>query len=154
MILTRVSTRRKAREKALQILYRVDIAEGGPEENFIPDAETRFSPLATIGPEAVKYCETLVSGVIGCLKEIDSVIEAASENWKVDRMAVVDRNIIRIAVYELKYSPDVPYRVVIDEAVELAKRYGSEQSGAFINGVLDKVSRDMETKRLATTRPV
>jgi len=69
-------------------------------------------------------------------------------------MAVVDRNIIRIAVYELKYSPDVPYRVVIDEAVELAKRYGSERSGAFINGVLDKVSRDMETKRLASTRPV
>ncbi|HLC18323.1 MAG TPA: transcription antitermination factor NusB [Thermodesulfobacteriota bacterium] len=149
-----IGARRKAREKALQILYRVDIAEGGPEENFVPDTDSPFSSLGPIGSDTVKYCETLVGGVLQRLEEIDADIEGASERWKVARMPLVDRNILRLAVYELKYCADVPYKVVIDEAVELAKRFGSESSGAFVNGVLDKISRDFQAKKLVAGRPV
>lgn len=128
-----MSVRRKARETALQILYRIDISPG-------PPAEDGFDELLP-GTEARRYCETLVNGITSRLPEIDATIDRHSENWKVVRMGVIDRNILRIAVFELSYSKDVPYKVVIDEAVELAKRYGSEESGAFINGILDNVRK-------------
>lgn len=128
-----MNTRRKARETALQILYRMDINEG------VADASD-FEEL-TAGTEARRYCESIVRGVSERKAEIDGVIEANSENWTMERMPVVDRNILRIAVYEL-FTKDVPYKVVIDEAVELAKRYGTEESGPFVNGVIDKVWKD------------
>jgi transcription antitermination protein NusB len=131
-----MNIRHKAREIALQILYKVDIAqnERGEVESYMESLHP--------GTEARRYCEGLVSGVMGKRGAIDGVIEGFSENWKMDRMAVVDRNVLRLAVYELLYVEDVPFKVVIDEAVELAKRYGSDESGAFINGVLDKVHRE------------
>ncbi len=128
-----MSVRRKARETALQILYRIDISPG-------PPAEDSFEELLP-GTEARRYCEMLVFGVTSTLPGIDATIDRHSENWKVGRMGVIDRNILRIAVWELLYSKDVPYKVVIDEAVELAKRYGSEESGAFINGIIDNVRK-------------
>ena len=131
-----MNVRRKARETALQVLYKIDIADGGPPEVFGPEMEG-LAP----GTEARRYCELLVSGVVGHGREIDSVIEARSENWTLERMAVVDRNILRLSVFELLYT-DTPYKVIIDEAVELAKRYGSEESSAFINGVIDKIRKD------------
>ncbi|MBI5827454.1 MAG: transcription antitermination factor NusB [Deltaproteobacteria bacterium] len=131
-----MNVRRKARESALQILYRIDIAEGGSDEALGPE----MHGLAP-GSEARRYCSEIVKGVAAEKEAIDREIEKYSENWSVERMAVVDRNILRVAVYELIFSRDVPYKVVIDEAVELAKRYGSEDSGAFINGVLDRVHR-------------
>ena len=119
-----MNVRRKAREGALQILYRIDIAEGGGNEAFGPE----MHGLAP-GTEARRYCSEIVKGVTEEKDVIDREIEKYSENWSMERMAVVDRNILRVAVYELMFSRDVPYKVVIDEAVELAKRYGAEDSG-------------------------
>lgn len=139
-----MSVRRKARETALQILYKTDISEGRAGE----DLHELDSLVA--GTEARRYCETLVSGIDAKRDEIDAVIERHSENWTVERMAVVDRNILRIAVYELMHSEDVPYKVAIDEAVELAKLYGTEESGAFINGIIDKVRKSLGKKSPGT----
>ena len=133
-----MNVRRKARETALQVLYKIDIAEGGSPEAFGPDMEG-LAP----GTEARSYCELLVNGVVGHGKEIDSVIEARSENWTLERMAVVDRNILRLSVFELLYT-DTPYKVIIDEAVELAKRFGSEESSSFINGVIDRIRKEAD----------
>lgn len=143
----KVRSRHKAREKALQILYKVDIAECGPEENF-----TSLKEDASLETGAREYCETLVNGVLGKIKEIDRTIESSSEHWRLERMSVVDRNILRVAVYELRYMTETPYKVIIDEAVELAKRFGSVQSGAFINGVLDRVYKDAIEKNLASAQ--
>jgi N utilization substance protein B len=130
-----MNVRRKARETALQALYKLDISEGASG-----DSGLELEELAP-GTEARRYCETLVQGVTSHLARLDAEIEKHSENWTVSRMSVVDRNIIRIAVYELLYSEDVPYKVAIDEAVELAKRYGSDESGPFINGIIDRIRR-------------
>lgn len=135
-----MSVRRKARETALQVLYKTDISEGRAGEGPL-----EFDSLVE-GTEARRYCEALVSGISAKRDEIDAVIERHSENWTVERMAVVDRNVLRIAVYELMYSEDVPYKVAIDEAVELAKLYGTEESGAFINGIIDKVRKSLGKK--------
>jgi len=134
--------RRKARETALQILYKMDIA------GTASDCGADMEALAP-GTEGRRYCESLVSGVQAEIDSIDAAIEEHSENWKVDRMAVVDRNILRVAVYELRSRPDVPYKVIIDEAVELAKRYGSEDSGPFINGIIDRVGKALQKKQPA-----
>lgn len=140
-----MNIRRKARETALQVLYKIDIAEGESSDLFGPDMEA-LAP----GTEARRYCELLVRGVIDRRKEIDSMIEGRSDNWTIERMAVVDRNILRTAVFELFYT-DTPYKVIIDEAVELAKRYGSEESSAFINGLIDKIRKESDkTARTAT----
>lgn len=135
--------RRKARETALQVLYKMDIADGGASE-FDADMEELIP-----GTPSRRYCEELVTGVAANRGRIDSTIEEYSENWAVDRMTIVDRNILRLAVYELRYCADVPYRVIIDEAVELAKRYGSEESGPFINGILDKIRKGLQEKEPA-----
>lgn len=141
-----MNIKHKARETALQALYRMDIAEVGREQ-FECDPE-----VLPHGTEARSYCEALVNGVMENRKEIDSIIEEFSENWTVDRMAVVDRNILRLSIYELMYSDAVPFKVIIDEAIELAKRYGSEESGAFINGVLDKARKNAAAKKMKFAR--
>ena len=85
------------------------------------------------------YLGELVAGVAAHQEELDALIGRYSEHWRLERMAVVDRNLLRLAVYELLYLPEIPPKVVINEAVELAKRYGSEDSGGFVNGILDQV---------------
>lgn len=130
-----MNVRRKARETALQALYKIDISEGNAGEEGLELEE--LSP----GTEARRYCELLVGGVSSHLKELDSVIEKHSENWTISRMSVVDRNILRMAAYELLYQGDVPYKVVIDEAVELAKKFGTDESGPFINGIIDRLRK-------------
>ena len=88
-----------------------------------------------------EYSAEIVRGVIDKLKEIDGRIEECSEHWRIDRIAVVDRNVLRIAAYELLYRPQIPYRVVIDEAIEVAKTFGTVDSGAFVNGLLDELHK-------------
>lgn len=139
--------RRKARQTALQILYKADIS------GQITEAGSNYSlELEELAPgtEARRYCEALVEGVTTRLAEIDALIEECSENWTIARMALVDRNILRIAAYELISSPDIPYKVVIDEAVELSKRFASEGSGSFINGILDHVHKEVSKKAVST----
>lgn len=128
----------RAREDALALLYSADITESDAialiEEGDIPE-----------DVELGEYAESLVRGVVAHREEIDERLSATSENWSVDRMPVVDRALLRLAVYELVYVDDVPVSVAIDEAVELAKVYGGEdESSRFVNGVLGRIARTME----------
>ncbi len=91
-------------------------------------------------PEVRKLAEPLIAGVLEHLEELDHMVESSSLHWRVDRMARVDRNILRLGVYELRFRPEVPTKVCLNEAIEVARKYGAEDSGAFINGVLDRVA--------------
>lgn len=133
-----MATRTQGREYALQILYQSDAQEIEPGEvlevfweNFEPEADIR------------EFTEELVRGVESNLEEIDQLIEKTSINWRLDRMPRVDRNVLRIAVFELVHHSEVPVAVAINEAIEIGKRYGSEDSGSFINGILDRVAQEV-----------
>jgi N utilization substance protein B len=129
--------RTKAREAALKILYAIDITREGPEkciENYWSGAD---EPEA----EVRSYAETLVRGTAANRSAIDAVITECATNWELDRMAVIDRNIIRVAAYELIYEKEMPPKVAINEAIDLAKKYGDKDSGKFVNGVLDKINK-------------
>jgi N utilization substance protein B len=144
-------TRRRAREAALKILYQMDLA-GTPAEEAIESYWQCFDLEA----EGDEYAGELVRGIAEQLSAIDVAIKEASTKWRLERMARVDRNVIRIGAYELIYRQDVPTRVVLDEAIELGKRFGSEDSGAFVNGVLDRIAQDsrkedFEARELAPT---
>ena len=134
--------RTKARERALQALYQIDVAAEG-----IDDALSRFwKSFEPVEREVMALAEELVRGVAAHRRAIDETIEAVSTNWRLDRMAKVDRNVLRLAVFEL-LETDVPVKVVLNEAIELGKKYGSESSGAFVNGVLDKVAAGLPAER-------
>lgn len=113
----------------------VDVPEHGDDDLFIENQKG-------VSDTVREYAEEIVRGTIEKSAEIDAMVESYSDNWKVKRMPLVDRNILRLAVYELLYCPDTPFKVVIDEAIELAKRFGSDKAAPFINGVLDKVHRE------------
>lgn len=129
-------TRRRAREAALKILYQMDLASTPAEEAI--EAYWQCFDLEAEGDE---YAGELVRGIAEALDTVDITIREASTKWRLERMARVDRNVIRIGTYELLYRQDVPTRVVLDEAIELGKRFGSEDSGAFVNGVLDRIAQ-------------
>jgi N utilization substance protein B len=134
--------RTKARERALQALYQIDVAAEG-----IDDALARFwKSFEPVEREVMTLAEALVRGVARRRRAIDETIEGVSLNWRLDRMAKVDRNVLRLAVYEL-LETDVPVKVVINEAIELGKKFGSESSGAFVNGLLDKVAAALPAER-------
>jgi len=122
----------------MQMLYALDLAGGSPEQ-----AIARFWRELPGDVEGRDFADELVSHVTGSLDEIDEVIRAASRHWRLERMARVDRNILRLGAYELRHSQQVPRAVVIDEAVELAKRYGAEGSSVFVNGVLDRIAEEV-----------
>ncbi len=134
-----MGTRRKARECALQLLYQLDMNEHEPLRVF----ENFWRQLEEPVEDGIhEFSEQLVDGVWGRREEIDGMIAAYSTNWKVSRMATVDKNILRLAIYELLYCPDIPVKVTLNEAVEIAKRFGTAESSAFVNGILDNVARD------------
>lgn len=133
-----MGTRRRARECALQLLYMWEFLKGDKrveEQAFADYWEDHPEDKAT-----KEFAERLVRGVIERQEEVDNLIRRASLNWRIDRMATVDRNVLRLATYELLAVPETPMKVVLNEAIELSKRYGTEDSGAFVNGVLDKVA--------------
>jgi N utilization substance protein B len=132
-----MGARTTAREAALQMLFAIDTT-GNDVVQTIHDY-WRETPG---DPEGKSYANELVQGVITVIDELDGRISEASANWRVERMTRVDRNVLRLGVYELLYRLEVPRPVALDEAVELAKRYGSEDSRAFVNGVLDQVADD------------
>jgi transcription antitermination protein NusB len=128
--------RREAREDAVQILYQFDLNPNLTVVTAIEAFKKSFSQEKnTIDP----FTEKLVKGVLENLPEIDKRIEDASKNWRTNRMPAVDRNILRIGTYELCFCDDIPVSVSLNEMVEIAKAFGSENSPAFVNGVLDKV---------------
>jgi len=135
--------RTKARERALQALYQIDVASTDLDE-----ALSRFwRSFEPVEREVREMAEALVRGVAEHRREIDDAIEAVSTHWRLDRMAKVDRNVLRLAAHELLHRPDVPVKVAINEAIELGKKYGSESSGAFVNGILDKMASGLPPAR-------
>jgi N utilization substance protein B len=133
-----MSRRRKAREIALQTLYAVEIGEAEWEDS-LADSIRRRGP----SDEASEYAGRLVRGVSESRERLDGMISSNLENWKIERVAVVDRIIMEIALYELLECPDVPARVIIDEAIEIAHRFSSEKAGGFVNGILDRLSGEV-----------
>ena len=114
-------------------------AGGGSAERVI----MHYWRLTPGDPEGREYADEIVLGVAEALDEVDGAIRQASTNWRIERMARVDRNVLRLGAWELLRRRDVPRAVILDEAVELAKRFGSEDSGSFVNGVLDKIAEDL-----------
>lgn len=132
-----MGTRRLARELALKVLFQVEFS---PEK--LKELWTRFWEEFEVDEEVRVFTQTLVEGTLRNLKEIDNVIERCSTNWKVSRMASVDRNLLREATYEILYHEEIPASVTMNEAVEIAKKYGTEESPSFINGILDKIAKE------------
>lgn len=126
--------RRKSREQALQVLYQWEMTGLDAEKG----AKLLREHLLSGGGED-PFVDRLVRGVLAHRKEIDELIEGHSEHWRLERMPPVDRNILRIATFELLYCEEIPPRVSVNEAIELAKRFGSEDSAAFVNGILDRI---------------
>jgi transcription antitermination protein NusB len=131
--------RRKAREVALQFLYQLDQTGAEDPTPF----EEEFWARHLVDADARAFAASLVRGAKAEQKKIDAIIAESAEHWGLERMAVVDRNILRMAVFELLYEPDVPGKVAINEAIEIAKKFGTAESSRFINGVLDRVHREL-----------
>lgn len=133
-----MGARTTAREAALQMLFGIE-ASGTPVEQAITDFWRELPGDA----EGRSYADEVVRGVNAELAALDERLRAASKNWRLERMTRVDRNVLRIGAWELVKQLEVPRAVCLDEAVELAKRFGTEESGAFVNGVLDRVADDL-----------
>ena len=126
-----------AREHALKILYQFDITKR-PMEAVV---ESYWNAEETKDQEIIKYANLLAQGVGGLIQEIDQKISDYATNWQIRRMAIIDRNVMRIGLYELQHTTDIPPKVAINEAVELAKKYGDLESSKFVNGILDRIHK-------------
>ena len=131
-----MGSRTKARECALQALYQLDTSAGDAREAV----RGVLAHFEAADADTERFADELVRGVQSERAAIDELIQKSSTHWKLDRMARVDRNILRLGVYEILRRADVPVRVTLNEAIELGKKYGSEESSSFVNGVLDRVA--------------
>ncbi len=131
--------RRQSRESAMQVLYQVDVGKMAVNE-ALQNIQEQF---ALTGPD-LEFTSQLVYGTMEKLAELDRTMAGHSREWQVERMAAVDRNILRLALYEMLYVQEIPPNVSINEAVEMAKRFGGEESGKFINGILGAVVRQIK----------
>jgi N utilization substance protein B len=138
-----MGTRRKARELAMQALFNMDMCHDLPETVL-----ERFCGHFGASKKPPPFFHELMKGIVQFQPELDELIERFSSNWKIRRMACVDRNVLRIAVYELLHCPDIPAKVSINEAIDIGKKYGTEDSGAFINGILDSIRKAIEKQDL------
>ena len=133
--------RKKSREFALQVLYQLNITK-----QDVITALTQFQEHFLSLGDADEFLKHLVVGVLEHCPELDRLIEQYSENWRLDRINLIDRNILRMALFELLYCEDIPPKVTINEAIDLGKRFGSEDSGSFINGILDRIQNEVIRK--------
>jgi transcription antitermination factor NusB len=133
--------RTRAREIALQLLYQADIRHEGLSAIMDDFFKTQLSNTDELDPSIKEFAVNLAKGTLENIKSIDGVISSYAQNWQLERMAVIDRNIMRMACYELLHIDDIPPKVSINEAVDLAKKYGDTESGKFVNGILDKVKK-------------
>ena len=134
-----MGSRRKSRELALQILFELDLNQGDVQKT-IDEFWNNFKY-----PEDLReFSERIVKGVAQHKEELDQLIKKYSKNWSLSRIDRVDRNILRAAIFELAHCPDIPPKVAINEAIELSKKFGSEKSPPFINGILDKVAQEIK----------
>ena len=144
-----MTSRRRSREMAIQVLYQVEMAQSDLAE------AVRLFCEHFKAPESIRdFAFELARGASEHREEIDTLIKRFSEHWRLERMPTVDRNILRLAIYELLYRPDIPAKVSINEAVDIGKKYGSEDSGSFINGILDRIRLHLEETGRRKTRPV
>ena len=133
--------RRKSRECALQVLFQLNITK---QEAI--KALSQFQEHFSSDGEADEFLKRLVLGVLEHRQELDRLIEQYSENWRLDRINIIERNILRMALFELLYCEEIPPKVTINEAIDLGKRYGSGDSGGFINGILDRIQNEVVRK--------
>ena len=127
----------------MQALFYIDISQNDSNE-----AVKLFCENFVISKRSLSFFLKLINGVIKAMPEIDSVIERFSSNWKISRMSIVDRNIMRVAVYEMLFCSDIPSKVSINEAIDIGKKFGTEESGAFINGILDSIRIAVEEEKI------
>jgi N utilization substance protein B len=134
-----MGTRRQSRELAMQALFYMDMRKDASEEML-----EHFCGCFCASKKSRPFLVKLVNGVIDHKGQIDGLIERFSQNWKISRMSCVDRNVMRIAVYEMLYCDDIPPKVSINEAVDIGKKFGTRESGAFINGIMDSIRETLE----------
>jgi N utilization substance protein B len=134
-----MGTRRKAREYALQMLFQWDITRDAIDQIAATFFDSHEEP-----PAVVDFARLLVSRTVEHVEEIDVLIQRHAEHWRLDRMAIVDRNILRLATQEFLYDRETPKTVVINEAIEIARRFSSQESPQFINGILDSIKKELE----------
>lgn len=137
-----MGARRKARECALQMLFQYDMARPSVEEMV----QTYWGEMAEAADDVREFATALAVGTIANLNEIDERIRQRTEHWRISRMAVVDRNLLRLAVYEFLYQSQTPRTVAINEALEIARRFSTHEATQFINGILDAIKRDLDTQ--------
>lgn len=145
---TRRGSRRTSRELALRALFQADVGRMSAEEAI----ESSWSQ-ARYSPQTLAFAQELARGALHHRTHIDSVIEKYARGWTLERMANVDRNILRLAIFELLHLPDIPPSVTVDEAVELAKKYSTAESGHFVNGILGNLIRNLERERAEPETP-
>lgn len=141
-----MATRRDAREWALQIVFSLDL---NPKAELAWSIDAFFLENPTKDLKNREFCEKLVRGVYAEQPTIDATLTKYAQHWRIARMAAVDRNVLRIALYELLFCPDVPPAVVINEAIDVAKYFSNTESGRFVNGILDRVRRELAVEREA-----
>lgn len=141
--------RTRARELALQFLYMLELSGDDAMDEMVPFIEhhTKGSRDTKGRGEVAEFALRLCHGVVAERSTLDAWIEAIARNWRLDRMAHIDRNVLRLAVYELLFESATPYKVVINEAIDIAKRYSTGQSGSFVNGILDRARILIEQSR-------
>lgn len=134
-----MGSRRQARENALQILYQLELS-GSPLEEV---KETFWGREVEVDPSSKAFVNQLVDGVVQERENVDKWIEQYSSHWRLSRMPAVDKNILRLAIFEMQNCKEIPLKVTLNEAIEIAKKFGSEESGAFVNGVLDRIAKEI-----------
>ncbi len=134
-----MGTRRQARELAMQALFYMDMQKYASEEML-----EYFCGCFCTSKKSRPFLIKLVNGVLDEKGQIDTLVERFSQNWQINRMSCVDRNVMRIAVYEMLYCDDIPPKVSINEAVDIGKKFGTQESGAFINGIMDSIRAALE----------
>ena len=144
-----VRRRTRAREIALQLLFQFDLRGEHYEQEVGRDLATLIADEAQNDAEVLGFARRLVAGTLQHRGVLDERLRLVTRNWDLKRMAAVDRNVLRMAIYELMHCADVPPKVAINEAIELGKKYSTANSGGFINGILDRIRMDLEQERAA-----
>jgi N utilization substance protein B len=134
-----MGVRREGREAAIQFLYQRDLGGGAGVSDL-----QEFYAFRGLSPSARRFCEGLVSGLLERTDSIDTALREHTQNYELERLSAVDRNILRLAVHEMLHCDDIPPVVSINEAIDIAKKYGTEESGRFVNGVLDKIKATLK----------
>ena len=134
-----MGVRREGREAAIQFLYQRDLGGGAGVSDL-----QEFYAFRGLSPSARRFCEGLVSGLLERTDSIDAALREHTQNYELERLSAVDRNILRLAIHEMLHCDDIPPVVSINEAIDIAKKYGTEESGRFVNGVLDKIKATLK----------